>query len=103
MLYVPEGTVDDYKLTFGWNQFKDIREIKGGTNGIDAPSTGTALEVTPAGKGSVRVSSPSSTTVRAYDLSGRKLFEKEAEAGTTVISGIASGIIIVNGKKVAVE
>lgn len=51
----------------------------------------------------MRVSAPAATTVRAYDLSGRKLFEKKVETGTTAISGIASGIIIVNGKKVAVE
>lgn len=103
VLYVPEGTVDDYKLTFGWNQFKDIREIKGSTDGINAPAASTAIEVAPAGKGAMRVSAPAATTVRAYDLSGRKLFEKKVEAGTTVINGIASGIIIVNGKKVAVE
>ena len=101
VLYVPDGCVDTYKLEFGWSNFKDIREIS--TSGVGGISVEGELSVTQNGKGAISVYAPVPTVVRGYDLGGRKLFEKSVAAGNTVISGLGSGVIVVNGKKVVVE
>lgn len=101
VLYVPDGCVDTYKLEFGWNHFKEIREIS--TSGIGGAVAGGELVISQNGKGAISVYAPSSTVVKGYDLGGRKLFEKSVAAGNTVIDGLSSGVIIVNGKKVVVE
>ena len=101
MLYVPAGKKDDYKLTYGWNQFKDIREIESGISANEVAQK--QVEVAPCGKNAIVVTAAEPMTVRGYDIMGRALFVKNVEAGQTVIDNVNSGLIIVAGQKVVVE
>lgn len=101
VLYVPAGCADDYKLEFGWNQFKEIREIS--PTNIDNIDGSAKIEIACNGKNSLRVYVSEPTTVKCYDLSGRLLFAKSVGTGNTVVDGVPSGVVVVNGKKVVVE
>ena len=101
VLYVPAGKKDDYKLTYGWNQFKDIREIESGISANEVAQK--QVEVAPYGKNAIVVTAAEAMTVRGYDIMGRALFVKNVEAGQTVIDNVNSGLIIVAGQKVVVE
>lgn len=102
VLYVPAGCVDEYKLTFGWNQFPEIREIE--TTGIQAkPAVDAQLSVLASGKGTISVTTAVPAVVKGYDLTGRLVFGKSVQVGTTTIGGLKQGMLIVNGKKVVVE
>lgn len=46
ILYVPVGTLDKYKATNGWNEFKDIRELTFGDVNIDFIVDNTDLKAT---------------------------------------------------------
>lgn len=101
VLWVPAGTVDDYKLTYGWHQFKVIREME--STGIDNVEAEYALQVATAGKGAISVTAAKPATIKVFDISGREVAEKHIGAGTSTIGGLSSGIVIVNGKKVVVK
>lgn len=102
VLYVPAGCVDDYKLTFGWNQFSEIREIDAA--GIQAGVVADAqVKVVPKGKGAISVTAAVPTVVNGYDLAGRLVFSKGVPAGHSTIDGLNAGLLVVNGKKVVVE
>ena len=102
VLYVPAGCVDDYKLTFGWNQFSEIREIDAA--GIQAGVVADAqVKVVAKGKGAISVTAAVPTVVNGYDLAGRLVFSKGVPAGNSTIDGLNAGLLVVNGKKVVVE
>ena len=73
ILYVPEGSVDLYKATPVWNEFKNIIAI--GTTGINAIvlSDGETFDV--------------------FNLKGQRIKSK-----TTSLNGLSHGIYIINGK-----
>ena len=102
VLYVPAGTVGDYKLTFGWNQFAEIREIN--PTCVQEPASANAdFKVATCGNKAISVTTAAPTTVVVYDLAGHMLFRKTVEAGETTIGGLNAGVVIVNGKKVLVK
>ena len=102
VLYVPAGCVDDYKLTFGWHQFPEIREIDAA--GIQAGVVADAqVKVVAKGKGAISVTAAVPTVVNGYDLAGRLVFSKGVPAGHSTIDGLNAGLLVVNGKKVVVE
>jgi hypothetical protein len=78
ILYVPEGSVDKYKAAAVWSEFQNILPIK--TTGIGGVLVfdGTPFDV--------------------YNLQGL-MVKKNA----TTLKGLASGVYIVNGKKVVVR
>jgi hypothetical protein len=76
ILYVPESSVDDYRATVPWREFKELVGIN--ATGIDE------LEIAPA---EVQL-------FDVYDLSGRKVAHQ-----VTSLEGLPNGIYIVNGKK----
>jgi len=77
-------------------EVKLVRES--GVNGVDPDSTLSIY----GGHGSITVRSSAAVEVMVYDLSGRLVASVTVD-GTEVIDGIAPGIYIVNGKKVAVR
>lgn len=102
VLYVPAGCVGDYKLTFGWHQFPEIREMD--ATGIKTGVVADAqVKVVANGKGAISVTAPVPTVVNGYDLAGRLVFSKGVPAGNSTIDGLNAGLLVVNGKKVVVE
>ena len=78
-LYVPRGTVDKYKATNGWKNFKNIVEEDSTTaiNDVDADNT-------------------LNTANAIYDINGKHL-------PATYLDELPSGLYIINGKKVVVK
>ena len=75
-LYVPKGTVAQYKATDGWKNFKNIVEEDSITaiNDVEADNT-------------------FNTANAIYDINGKRL-------PATSLDELPSGLYIVNGKKV---
>ena len=75
-LYVPKGTVDKYKATDGWKNFKNIVEEDSTTaiNDVEADNT-------------------LNTSNAIYDINGKRL-------SATSLDELPSGLYIINGKKV---
>ena len=75
-LYVPKGTVDKYKATDGWKNFKNIVEEDSTTaiNDVEADNTLNTANV-------------------IYDTNGKRL-------PVTSLDELPSGLYIINGKKV---
>lgn len=102
VLYVPAGTVDAYKLTFGWNQFPEIHEIN--STGVQNPTSANAdFKVAACGNKAISVTTAAPATVVVYDLAGHLLCRKAVGAGETTIGGLNAGVVLVNGKKVLVK
>ena len=78
-LYVPKGTVAEYKATQGWKKFKNILE-EDTTTGIDDVEA-------------VEPYNTLDTSKRIYDVNGKRL-------PATSLDELPSGLYIVNGKKV---
>ena len=75
-LYVPKGTVAQYKATDGWKNFKNIVEDDSATaiNNVEADNT-------------------LNTANAIYDTNGKRL-------PVTSLDELPSGLYIINGKKV---
>ena len=78
-LYVPKGTVAQYKATSGWTNFQNIVE-EGSTTGIN----------------DVEADNPLNTANAIYDTNGKRL-------PATSLDELPSGLYIINGKKVVVK
>lgn len=100
ILYVPKGTVNDYKLTFGWNHFKYIEEIV--PSSLNANVVDARFNVYSDGEGQLVVVSEKSINLNVYDISGKLLLTKNINAGMTRFT-ISSGPVIVNGKKIMIK
>ena len=100
-LYVPKGTKDAYKLSFGWNQFKYVEEIE--TTSIENTVDGNRLTAFSTSKGELCINSGKDASVAIYDTSGRMLVRESIKAGTTTFTGLPGGIVIINNKKVIVK
>ena len=75
-LYVPKGTVAQYKATDGWKKFQNI---------VEEDST-TAIN-------DVEADNPLNTANAIYDTNGKRL-------PATSLDELPSGLYIINGKKV---
>lgn len=84
-LYVPIGTIDKYKETEGWKDFENIEEGN------------------PAGINVVKNTKNINTTI--YDLNGVRQPKpmRSATTGYACSVSIKKGIMIINGKKVAIK
>jgi hypothetical protein len=51
VLYVPKGSVDDYKATEPWNNFKEIVALEDGTPGQDDTTDEDVITISSTGKG----------------------------------------------------
>lgn len=102
-LYVPKGCVNAYKSALGWHHFRDnIFEIE--TAGIDDSIVSkNDFAVCNAGSGAVCISSDKDTEVSIIDINGRCIKNVKVSASDTVIEGLPSGIVLVNGIKVLVR
>lgn len=77
IVYVPVGSVDSYRNSDLWKDFKSILEM--GSTSISTPDADCRL-------------------FDIYDLSGRRV-----RANATSYSGLAKGIYVVNGKKIVMR
>lgn len=75
-LYVPKGTVAQYKATDGWKNFKNIVEDDSATGINDVEADNTL-----------------NTANAIYDINGKRL-------PVTSLDELPSGLYIINGKKV---
>ena len=100
VLYVPQGTVDAYKLTFGWNHFKYIKEIT--PTAILNLTAGLKTNAYSDTKGQLVVVSTDKTVVNVYDLAGKKIITQPMNAGIMRFN-LPSGVVIVNGQKVLIK
>lgn len=100
VLYVPQGTVDAYKLTFGWNHFKYIKEIT--PTAIRNLTTGLKTHAYSDTRGQLVVVSTDKTVVNVYDLAGKKIITQPMNAGIMRFN-VPSGVVIVNGQKVLIK
>lgn len=100
VLYVPQGTVDAYKLTFGWNHFKYIKEIT--PTAIRNLTAGLKTHAYSDTRGQLVVVSTEKTVVNVYDLAGKKIITQPMNAGIMRFN-VPSGVVIVNGQKVLVK
>lgn len=103
ILYVPAESIEEYSTTLGWHQFgSNIKAIEtGGVESVLAGDKGTTVAV--AGAGSVAVTLAAYGRIVIADLNGRVIRDFTAAAGTTVVSGLPSGCLIVNGIKVILK
>ena len=100
VLYVPQGTVDAYKLTFGWNHFKYIKEIA--PTAIHNLTAGLKTNAYSDAKGQLVVVSTEKAVVNVCDLTGKRIITQPMNAGI-VRFNVPSGVVIVNGQKVLVK
>lgn len=100
VLYVPQGTVDAYKLTFGWNHFKYIKEIT--PTAIRNLTAGLKTHAYSDAKGQLVVVSAEKNIVNVCDLAGKRIITQPMNAGI-VRFNVPSGVVIVNGQKVLVK
>lgn len=100
VLYVPQGTVDAYKLTFGWNHFKYIKEIT--PTAIRNLTAGLKTHAYSDTRGQLVVVSTDKTVVNVYDLAGKKIITQPMNAGIMRFN-VPSGVVIVNGQKVLIK
>ena len=100
VLYVPQGTVDAYKLTFGWNHFKYIKEIT--PTAIRNLTAGLKTHAYSDAKGQLVVVSAEKNIVNVCDLAGKRIITQPINAGI-VRFNVPSGVVIVNGQKVLVK
>lgn len=100
VLYVPQGTVDAYKLTFGWNHFKYIKEIT--PTAIRNLTAGLKTHAYSDTKGQLVVVSTDKTVVNVYDLAGKRIITQPMNAGIMRFN-VPSGVVIVNGQKVLIK
>lgn len=100
VLYVPQGTVDAYKLTFGWNHFKYIKEIT--PTAIRNLTAGLKTHAYSDTRGQLVVVSTEKTVVNVYDLAGKKIITQPMNAGIMRFN-VPSGVVIVNGQKVLIK
>lgn len=100
VLYVPQGTVDAYKLTFGWNHFKYIKEIT--PTAIRNLTAGLKTHAYSDAKAQLVVVSAEKNIVNVCDLAGKRIITQPINAGI-VRFNVPSGVVIVNGQKVLVK
>ncbi len=100
VLYVPQGTVDAYKLTFGWNHFKYIKEIT--PTSIHNLTAGLKTNAYSDAKGQLVVVSTEKAVVNVCDLAGKRIITQPMNAGIMRFN-VPSGVVIVNGQKVLVK
>lgn len=100
VLYVPQGTVDTYKLTFGWNHFKYIKEIT--PTAIRNLTAGLKTHAYSDTRGQLVVVSTDKTVVNVYDLAGKRIITQPMNAGIMRFN-VPSGVVIVNGQKVLIK
>lgn len=100
VLYVPQGTIDAYKLTFGWNHFKYIKEIT--PTAIHNLTAGLKTHAYSDTRGQLVVVSTDKTVVNVYDLAGKKIITQPMNAGIMRFN-VPSGVVIVNGQKVLIK
>ncbi|MFR2732619.1 leucine-rich repeat domain-containing protein [Hoylesella buccalis] len=100
VLYVPQGTVDAYKLTFGWNHFKYIKEIT--PTAIRNLTAGLKTHAYSDTRDQLVVVSTEKTVVNVYDLAGKKIITQPMNAGIMRFN-VPSGVVIVNGQKVLIK
>lgn len=102
-LYVPDESVDAYRSAGGWNQFApEIYPLSqySGVEGVVADAE-SLTDVKVVGKGTVAVTASAATRVIIVNIAGELLKDMQVGAGTTTIGDLPSGILLVNGKKVA--
>lgn len=99
-LYVPAESINLYRGAFGWNHFgSNIYPIED-LSGVEVAARDAAFEVAVVGKGTVAVTVSASTHVLVANVAGQLVRDVVVPAGTTELSDLPSGILIVNGKKV---
>ena len=62
---------------------------------------GAVSEIKVVGKGAIAVTATEATRIVIVNIAGELLKDMNVAAGTTTVSGLPSGILLVNGKKVA--
>lgn len=103
VLYVPAGSVDAYKSALGWHHFgANIKEIESGA--VDAAfSDGGFFTVKVIGASALEISVSESTIVNVVNLNGQLVKSQAVNPGTSVISNLPAGLLVVNGVKVVVR
>lgn len=102
-LYVPDEALADYRTAGGWNQFyPEIYPLSeySGVEGVVVDAE-TVSEIKVVGKGTIAVTATEATRIVIVNIAGELLKDMNVTAGTTTISGLPTGILLVNGKKVA--
>lgn len=62
---------------------------------------GAVSEIKVVGKGTIAVTATEATRIVIVNIAGELLKDMNVTAGTTTVSGLPSGILLLNGKKVA--
>ena len=102
-LYVPDEAVADYRTAGGWNQFYPEIYPLSEYSGVEdvVADAGAVSEIKVVGKGAIAVTATEATRIVIVNIAGELLKDMNVAAGTTTVSGLPSGILLVNGKKVA--
>lgn len=103
VLFVPAESINAYKSALGWHHFgANIKAIESSSIAKTLADNGF-FTAQALGAGAIKVSSTEATVVKVVNMNGQLVKSQAVNPGTTVITDLPAGILVVNGVKIAVR
>lgn len=103
VLFVPEESINAYKSALGWHHFGANIKAIGSSSIAETLADNGFFTVKALGAAAVEVSTTEATVVKVVNMNGQLVKSQAVNPGTTIITGLPAGVLIVNGVKVAVR
>ena len=96
ILYVPEGSVDSYRNSLGWNYFKDIRPYDFPYSGITAAETAAEPIKVNVVDGGIMIESPIGGEYMVYGIDGKLISKGEVDKNASLQIPLPEGCYLVS-------
>lgn len=103
VLFVPEESINAYKSALGWHHFGANIKAIGSSSIAETLADSGFFTAQALGAGAIEVSSTEATVVKVVNMNGQLVKSQAVNPGTTIITGLPAGVLVVNGVKVAVR
>lgn len=103
VLFVPEESINAYKSALGWHHFGANIKAIGSSSIAETLADNGFFTVKALGAAAVEVSTTEATVVKVVNMNGQLVKSLTVTPGTTVITDLPAGVLVVNGVKVAVR
>lgn len=103
VLFVPEESINAYKSALGWHHFGANIKAIGSSSIAETLADNGFFTVKALGAAAVEVSTTEATVVKVVNMNGQLVKSQAVNPGTTVITDLPAGVLVVNGVKVAVR
>lgn len=103
VLFVPEESINAYKSALGWHHFGANIKAIGSSSIAETLADNGFFTVKALGAAAVEVSTTEATVVKVVNMNGQLVKSQAVNPGTTILTGLPAGVLIVNGVKVAVR